>query len=170
MRHLDLFTTTTTALLLLAQALPAQALEAGSELSTAADLTVHWSLETSLATTYVARGVPQYSARDIPSSQTSLSFAIDDVLPGTLSLGVWNATALRGLDEQPGTGVQVDFTASYATPVWESLSLSVGFLSTLCPVQPVATSPIDPNHEAILALAWAGEWLTPSVVLNVSFR
>ncbi|MCK6546892.1 hypothetical protein L6R52_13670 [Myxococcota bacterium] len=147
---------------------PAFAAEPATGLANEPDApTVGWAFETSLATTYVARGVPQYGTREVPSSQTSLAFSIDDVLPGTLSLGVWNATALWALDEQPGTAVQLDFSASYSTPlVLEQLSLTLGFLSTLCPVQPDPAAPIDPNYEAIVGLAWDGEWLQPSVVLN----
>ena len=69
--------------------------------------------DTTIASTYVFRGIPQYANASVPSSQSTVGVGVEDLGPGTLTLSLWNATALTGFRKHGGTQLELDVTASY---------------------------------------------------------
>jgi uncharacterized protein (TIGR02001 family) len=122
---------------------------------------LHFLVETSIATTYVFRGAPQYLDKTDPSSQTTIGLTIDNLGPGSLGLGVWNATALTSYGEQPTTKLEIDIAAAYALPVTERLSASVGYIGYLYP----ENDPVDAAHELTAALSFASGLVTPTLAV-----
>jgi uncharacterized protein (TIGR02001 family) len=123
--------------------------------------TIHFLVETSLASTYVFRGAPQYLEKSDPSSQTTLALTIDELGPGSLALGLWNATALTGYGDQPGTKLELDLTATYTIALTDRLAASVGYLVYLYP----ESDPVDGSHELSAALSFASELVTPTLAV-----
>jgi Bacterial protein of unknown function (Gcw_chp) len=109
-------------------------------------------VETLLATTYVFRGVPQYSGRSIASSQSTVSLAMKNLGPGDLALTAWNATALAPTRQQPTTSLEVDLTAAYSIVVARSLTASAGYIAYLYP----RATPRDGAHEVFGQMVFEG--------------
>ena len=150
----------TVALTLVLLAGPAGAQEPTSaEVEKTPEMSVHVLAETSVATTYVFRGVPQYLEKTDPSSQTSLGVTLADLGPGALSVGLWNATVLSDYDAQPATKLELDVTAGYTVPVTEKVSASLGYI---CYYYPEA-DPVDGAHEIAATVTWANPIATPTL-------
>ncbi|MBL9022848.1 MAG: hypothetical protein JNL21_11670 [Myxococcales bacterium] len=116
-------------------------------------------VETGVFSTYVVRGVPQYVEKYHPSSQSTAFLGVNDVGPGTLSVGLFTAIALTDHAIQPGTGVDMEPSISYGFEVGEHFAASLGYTATLYPESTV----IDGSHEAGAQLSFPNEWLTPFV-------
>lgn len=109
-------------------------------------------VETLLASTYVFRGVPQYSGRSIASSQSTASLTVKKLGPGDLALTAWNATALAPSAAQPTTSLEVDLTAAYSVVVAPSLTASAGYIAYLYP----RATPRDGAHEVFGQVVFDG--------------
>jgi len=117
-------------------------------------------VETLLATTYVFRGVPQYSGRSVASSQSTASLLIKHAGPGDLALTAWNATALAPAAQQPTTSLEIDLTAAYSVTVAPALTASAGYIAYLYP----RATPRDGAHEVFGQLVFDGA-LSPGVAV-----
>lgn len=117
-------------------------------------------VETVLASTYVFRGVPQYSGRSVASSQSTASLTVKNVGPGDLALTAWNATALAPAAEQPTTSLEVDLTAAYSLVVTPGLTASAGYIAYLYP----RATPRDGAHEVFGQLVFDGA-VSPGVAV-----
>lgn len=110
------------------------------------------TFETSVSSTYVFRGIPQYNDRTDPSSQTSISAALAGWGPGELSFGVWNATALGGYGGQPDTRLEFDVFAAYSMQLSERIAISAGYTAYLYP----GADPVDAAHEVAIGAELSG--------------
>jgi hypothetical protein len=78
------------------------------------DEDVSYQVETSVASSYISRGIPQYDDRSSPSSQNTAAVQVNHVLGGAVSFGVWSAVAMNDFDAQPGTAVEIDLSVAYS--------------------------------------------------------
>jgi uncharacterized protein (TIGR02001 family) len=147
------------ALLLLATRVAAADEPTSAEVENQPGTSLHVLAETSLATTYVFRGVPQYLEKTDPSSQTSVGLTLSDLGPGALSVGVWNATVLSDYDAQPVTKLELDATAGYTMPITKEISASLGYIGYFYP----EADPVDGAHEIAAAVSWANPIVTPTL-------
>lgn len=115
--------------------------------------------DTSVASTYVFRGVPQYATRGVASSQSTLGLGMRGVGPGDFNLSLWNATALAPSASQPSTSLEFDVTASYGGRVARKVDVSGGYIAYLYPRAPV----VDGAHEAFVTAALSEGIVTPHV-------
>ena len=122
-------------------------------------MSVHYLAETSVASTYVFRGVPQYLEKTDPSSQTSAGLTLADLGPGALSFGLWNATVLSDYDAQPATKLELDVTAAYTMTVAKDVSASLGYIGYYYP----EADPVDGAHEIAATVSWANPIATPTL-------
>jgi hypothetical protein len=125
----------------------------------AGDLT--YQLETSVASSYVSRGIVQYADRDVASSQNTASLRVDHVGPGALTLGTWSAVALSRYDNQPGTALELDLTASYAFNAGP-IALTSGYAAYLFPSHEAGT-PLDGGHEVFATASYDNPYVVPAV-------
>ena len=123
---------------------------------------IGWQAETALATTYVFRGRSQYGTRHDPSSQSTLAVTWKEAGPGALSLTVWNATALAGLQRQPGSALEIDVTPSYAWTLAKTVDVSVGYIGYFFP-KALSGTPVDGAHELFGTAALSNAFIVPSV-------
>lgn len=144
---------------------PADDEQAANVAQSSETTSVHYSAETSLASTYVFRGVPQYLSKTDPSSQTSLSLTLDSVGPGAISVGLWNATALDDFGSHGGTQLEFDVTAGYSMPLSEKLTGSLGYIGYFYP----EGDPVDGAHEIAAVFSYATDIVTPSVGVFAEF-
>ncbi len=119
----------------------------------------HYLVETGVATTYVFRGIPQYLEKTDPSSQTTLTLTFQDLGPGALSVGVWNATSIASYGSQPATKLELDLTAGYTMNLTDSLSAGVGYIGYFYP----EADPVDGAHEIYGTLTLANDLVTPTL-------
>jgi hypothetical protein len=129
----------------------------------AAHAEVSYQVETSVASGYVARGIVQYADRGVASSQNTAAIKIDHVGPGALTLSGWNATALDNYDQQPGTALELDLTATYgftAGPV----AVTAGYTAYLFPEHAEGT-PVDGAHEVFATAAYDNPYVVPAVAI-----
>lgn len=145
-------------LVLLAPAAVAQE-PAAADVESKPAMSVHYLAETSVASTYVFRGVPQYLEKTDPSSQTSVGLTLADLGPGALSVGLWNATVLSDYDAQPATKLELDTTLAYTMPITEEVSASLGYIGYFYP----EADPVDGAHEIAAAVSWANPIATPTL-------
>ena len=125
---------------------------------------VGYQLEASIASTYVFRGILQYGRLADPSSQNTATLRFDRLGPGALSLSVWNATSLANFRENATASLEFDLGASYALDLGAGFSASLGYTSFLYPEHAQAV-PYDAAHEISVSLAWANDWVTPSLLI-----
>jgi hypothetical protein len=125
-------------------------------------VTVGYQVETGVATSSVFRGRPLYTTKQDGSSQTNLALNLANLGPGTLGLGVWNATALGGFAGQPGTALEFDVTASYTVKLPASFELGLGYIGYLYPKH-TAEQPVDGAHELFATLAHDNPILSPKL-------
>lgn len=128
---------------------------------------VSYQLETSVASSYVARGIVQYADRGIASSQNTASVKLEHVGRGSLTFGLWNATALGDFDAQPGTALEFDLSATYgfnAGPV----AVTTGYTAYLFPGH-VDGTPFDGGHEVFGTAAYDNKYVVPTVSVWAEF-
>jgi hypothetical protein len=128
---------------------------------------VGYQIETSVASTYVARGVVQYQSRDTASSQSTGAIRIDDVADGSVIATLWSAVALDDFDGQPGTAVQVDASLAY-TRTFDDVELIGGYLLSMYPKAADGT-PIDGVHELFGGCKFANPTVSPFATANIEF-
>jgi hypothetical protein len=126
---------------------------------------VGYQLETSVASSYVSRGIVQYASRTEPSSQTTASVRVDHVGDGALAFTAWNAVALNDYDDQPGNALELDLSVAYAVQL-RSLTLTTGYTAALFPNH-VDGAPVDGTHEIAVAVSYDNPYAVPSVAANV---
>lgn len=126
---------------------------------------ITYQLETSIASSYISRGIPQYTSRSSPSSQSSAALQIDHVHGGALSFGVWNAVAMDDFGDQPGTAVQLDLSLAYAYQTG-ALKLTTGYLTSLFP-EHADDCAFDGVHEVSAIVAYETPYLVPSAAAYV---
>jgi len=126
---------------------------------------VSYQLETSVASSYVSRGIPQYADRGVASSQNTASLKIDHVGPGSLSLAVWNAVALSDYETQPGTALEVDPSIAYAYRTG-ALTITTGYSVSLFPERMDGT-PLDGAHELSGIVSYDNPYAVPTVAAYV---
>lgn len=125
-----------------------------------ADTDITYQLETSIASSYVSRGIPQYSSRTVPSSQSTAALRIDEVHGGALSLGVWSAVAIDSYREQPGTAVELDLSVAYEHQRGP-MTLTAGYAACLFPEHDEG-SPLDGAHEVSAVVSLATPYVVPT--------
>ena len=128
---------------------------------------VGYQLETSVASSYVVRGIPQYATRGVPSSQSSASVHVDHVGDGTVMFGVWNAVAMEDYDTQPGTALEVDVSVAYAVRAG-ALSLTTGYGANLFPSH-MHDTPVDGAHELSAVVSYDTPYVVPAAAAYVEF-
>jgi len=138
---------------------PLAMLVCASAAAHADDLT--YQLETSVASSYVSRGIAQYADRDVASNQNTATLRLDHVGPGALTLSTWSAVALSRYDDQPGTALELDVTASYAFNAGP-IALSSGYIAYLFPAHAVGT-PLDGGHEVFATASYDNPYVVPAV-------
>lgn len=106
---------------------------------------VGYQLETSVASTYVSRGVPQYATRTTPSSQTLSALRVDGVAGGSITLSLWTAVAIADHDDQPGTGLELDPSIAYSR-TFDRGTIGFGYTTALYP-EHLPGTPVDGIHE-----------------------
>jgi hypothetical protein len=121
---------------------------------------VSFQLETSVASGYVSRGIVQYAHDDDRSSQTAATLRVDQVGPGALTFGVWNAVALSGYRGQPGNALELDLSAGYALDAGP-LAITTGYAAYLFPGHD-AGAPLDGAHEVFATAAYGNRYVVPS--------
>ena len=127
------------------------------------------SANTAIATDYVFRGLPQYS-RPAPSSQSTVGLGVSGVGPGTLSLSVWNATAM--IPRKEDVRVEIDLTVSYDLQLTDALGLGMGYVGYFYPLAQVRA---DVGHELFLTAGYdlgvlssfAGIYVDPFLMKSV---
>jgi len=124
-----------------------------------------YQLETSVASGYVARGIVQYAHGDDPSSQNTATVRIDHLGPGALTFGVWNAVALAGYGDQPGTALEIDVSSGYAFGAGP-LAITTGYVAYLYPSHS-DDAPLDGCHELFGTATYQNAYVVPSVGLWV---
>jgi hypothetical protein len=122
---------------------------------------VSYQLETSVASSYVSRGIPQYADRTVASSQNTASLKIDHVGSGSLSLVAWNAVALSEYGTQPGTALELDLSVAYAYRTG-ALTITSGYVVYLFPEHMDGT-PFDGAHEISGILSYDNRYAVPTV-------
>lgn len=142
-------------------AAPPVATEPEVEAKAEAGLEIHYVVETGVATTYVFRGVPQYLDKTDPSSMTTLSFTLGHLGPGALSLGVWNATAIKSFGDQPGTKLEFDLTATYTVPLGQMFTGAAGYIAYVYPEADV----VDGAHEFWASISVNDLPITPTLAV-----
>lgn len=120
---------------------------------------VSYQLETLVASSYVVRGMVQYSTRKVPCSQNTAALTFDHLGDGTLTLLAWNATALSDYSSQPGNALEFDLAASY-TIHRDALALTAGYMAFLYPDHMDGT-PVDAAHEVSAVAAYTTPYITP---------
>lgn len=131
--------------------------------SFAEDVSVNYQLETSMATSYVFRGIVQYTNHDVPSSQNTAALTLDHVGPGTLSFTLWNATAMSDYHQQVGNALELDLSAGY-TLHHDDTAVTFGYTAYLFPDH-MAGTPVDGAHELSVAVAQETPYVTPFIGL-----
>lgn len=131
-------------------------------------MTLHYTVETGVATTYVFRGVPQYAEKTDPSSMTTLGLTFDKLGPGALSVGAWIAAAITERSSQPPTKTEIDLTATYAFPIGSKLAGSAGYILYLYPdADTDMDQHIDGAHELWASISVNDLPVTPSLAVFV---
>lgn len=146
--------------LLSSRALAEQSVTASTAVATGVG--VGFQIETSLASTYVFRGIPQYNRLYQPSSQNTALLRLDRLGPGSLSVSVWNATALSSYGEQPGTALELDVTAAYSVRLRDAFDVGLGYIGYLYPSH-LTGAPTDGAHELTAFFAVQNPYVVPSV-------
>ncbi|HET9622101.1 MAG TPA: TorF family putative porin [Kofleriaceae bacterium] len=118
-----------------------------------------YQFETSVASSYVYRGIVQYAERDVPSSQSTAAVTLDHVAGGTVSIVAWNATAMSDYGRQPGNALEFDLSAGYTRRVGDT-AITAGYMAYLFPDH-MAGTPIDAAHELSLVVAHDTPYVTP---------
>ncbi len=126
---------------------------------------ISFQLETSVASTYMLRGIPQYATRDVPSSQNSASLRVDHVGAGALTVGVWTAVAMQDYADQPGTATELDLSVGYELRT-RALALIAGYSAGLFPSH-LDGAPIDGQHEFSAAITYDTRYVTPAATAYV---
>lgn len=129
------------------------------------DEDVGYQVETSVASSYISRGIPQYNDRSSPSSQNTAAVQLNHVLGGALNLGVWSAVAMNDFDAQPGTAVEVDLSVAYSYHTG-AVALTGGYAANLFPKHDDA-SPIDGAHEISGQVSYDNAYVVPSAAAYV---
>lgn len=124
-----------------------------------------YQVETSVASTYVSRGIVQYRSRGTASSQSTVSAHHDDVFGGSIAASFWSAFALGQFDTQPGTAVQLDTSIAYIRTL-DDVKLTTGFLWSLFP-QHMDGAPIDGTYEVFVGAQLEGHAVSPFVAANI---
>jgi hypothetical protein len=126
---------------------------------------VSYQLKTSVASSYVSRGIPQYAHRNEPSSQNTASLQLGEVGPGALSFTAWNAVALGAYDQQPGNAVELDLSVGYAFTA-AALTVTTGYTAALFPEHAEGT-PLDGTHELSAMVSYDNPYVVPAVAAAV---
>jgi uncharacterized protein (TIGR02001 family) len=142
--------------------LPTFALFAATSASAQSGPTIGYTVETSVASTYTFRGVPQYTSTGIASSQNTLQLRVGGVGPGRLSLTVWNAVAMQSFDQQTGAAVEIDGTIGYGLNLSQSVSLDVGYVGYGYPLASRSGGPIMYANEFFAQVTVDTPIVTPS--------
>lgn len=121
---------------------------------------VGFQVETSVASSYIYRGIVQYSTRRAPSSQSTAAVRLDHLGPGSLTLTAWNATALADFSQQPGNAVELDLSATY-TGADGPLAYSAGYAAYLYPNH-ADGAPLDGAHELFGTVAYTNDYIVPT--------
>ena len=125
------------------------------------DAAVSYQLEGSVASTYVFRGIPQYTTRRDPSRQNTALVKVDHVGPGAITFAAWNAVALSGYDMQPGTAVEVDLSASYGITLGK-VAVAAGYMAYIFPNHSTG-APMDGAHEVQVLASYDNPYVVPTV-------
>jgi hypothetical protein len=130
----------------------------------AEDVTYQYQLETSVASSYVYRGIVQYATHGVPSSQNTAALTVDHLGSGTLGGGTltllaWNATAMSSYADQPGNALELDVSAAYTVHHGDT-AITAGYTAFLFPDH-MAGTPIDGAHELSLVVAHETAHITP---------
>jgi hypothetical protein len=129
------------------------------------DEDVSYQVETSVASSYISRGIPQYNDRSSPSSQNTAAVQVNHVLGGAVTFGVWSAVAMNDFDEQPGTAVEIDLSVAYSYHTG-AVTLSGGYAANLFPKHDDA-SPVDGAHEISGQVSYDNAYVVPSAAAYV---
>lgn len=145
--------------------LPTLALCAATSASAQSGPSIGYTVETSIASTYLWRGVPQYSSTAIASSQNTVQLRVAGVGPGRLSVTLWNAVAMDAFDEQSGSAVEVDGTFGYALNLSERVELTLGYAGYAYPLADRSGGPVMYANEFFAQVNIDTPIVTPSVAL-----
>ena len=132
------------------------------------NVSVHPTVEFGVGTTFVARGVPQYTDRSDLATLDGLLFTFKDLGPGSLTLGCFHEAALTHTAMQSlsgGISPQFDPIASYAMS-FGRVQASAGYFLHLWPAW--AEHP-DGMHEIQLTAAVDGLFVRPAVEVDAEF-
>lgn len=128
---------------------------------------VNYQLETSMTSSYVFRGIVQYTGHDVPSSQNTATVAIDNVGGGTLSFVAFNATAMSHYNDQPGNELELDLSTAYTIHRGDT-AITAGYTAYLFPSH-TSDTPLDAAHEVSLVVAHDLPYVTPFAGAYVEF-
>jgi hypothetical protein len=131
-------------------------------------ISVHPSVEFGVGSTFVARGVPQYVDRNDLATLNGALVRIDNLGPGSLTLGVFHEAALTNTAMQSGSGgisPQFDPIVSYGMR-FGRVSASAGYFVHIWPAW---ENHPDGMHELQLTAAIEGLPVRPAVEVDVEF-
>lgn len=140
----------------------------GATRSVARPVSTGFQFETSVASTYIFRGIPQYNHLYDPSSQNTALLRLDNIGPGSLTFSVWNATALTGYGGQPGTALEIDVIGGYSVRLRDTFDVGVGYIGYLYPSHR-SGSPLDGAHELTASVAVQNRFVVPQVAVFGEF-
>jgi hypothetical protein len=134
----------------------------------ASAIKIHPAVEIGAGTTFVARGVPQYADRKDMASLIAATLKLENIGPGSLTLGLYHEAALTNTAMQSGTGgmsPQLDPIVSYGTS-FGSVSTSVGYFMHIWPAWP--ENP-DGMHEIQFTAALENLPVRPAIEIDAEF-
>ncbi len=131
-------------------------------------VTVHPMVEIGIGSTFVARGVPQYSDRTALATLNRAVITLDGLGPGSLTIGCSHQAALTHTAMQSGTGgksPQFDPMVSYGMRLGR-VEASAGYVVHVWPAW--ADHP-DGMHEIQLKAAVEGLVVRPAIEVDAEF-
>lgn len=131
-------------------------------------VTFHPAVEIGVGTTFVARGVPQYTDRTALATLDGALLTLKDLGPGALTIGVFHEAALTDTAMQSGSGgisPQFDPIISYGM-AFGKLRASVGYFLHIWPAW---TNHPDGMHELQLTAAVEDLPVRPAVEIDAEF-
>jgi hypothetical protein len=131
---------------------------------------VHATVELGVATTFIARGVPQFAKKNDFATQNAALIRVDDVGPGALTVGVFHQAALNNPERTTmigGISPQFDPIASYGFPLGR-VQASVGYFLHYWPAWS-AEQHRDGMHELQLTAAIDDLPVRPAIEVDLEF-
>jgi hypothetical protein len=131
---------------------------------------VHATVELGVATTFLARGVPQFANKNDFATQNAALIKVDNVGPGALTVGVFHEAALNNPERTTmigGISPQFDPIASYGFPIGR-VQASAGYFLHYWPAWS-AEQHRDGMHEIQMTAAMDGLVVRPAIEVDLEF-